>query len=223
MVNIVCHELKSLLDHLPRYSHTNIALIWMKDWWGIWWRIKVWRHPVQMNEFSVKFERWCEKKNCFQNLTKYWLIYFSFLLLLLAHVQGKPWDGFCGPGGFCHLQQGFALLQRKVEPGAATDAGGVGCVGHVCAAARRLPGQSERKPTSYREVGGNRSDSQTHWFFFFFSYTTLFVLFSLLDQIPEMFADTRETETVFGPVIQAGLEALKVKNKSNYFCVSESF
>lgn len=35
---------------------------------------------------------------------------------------------------------------------------------------------------------------------------------SLLDQIPEMFADTRETETVFGPVIQAGLEALKVFN-----------
>lgn len=26
-----------------------------------------------------------------------------------------------------------------------------------------------------------------------------------------MFADTRETETVFAPVIQAGLEALKVK------------
>lgn len=38
----------------------------------------------------------------------------------------------------------------------------------------------------------------------------MFSLFSLLDQIPEMFADTRETETVFGPVIQAGLEALKV-------------
>ncbi|KAJ1143311.1 hypothetical protein NDU88_009621 [Pleurodeles waltl] len=35
------------------------------------------------------------------------------------------------------------------------------------------------------------------------------VIISLLDQIPEMFADTRETETVFGPVIQAGLEALK--------------
>lgn len=34
-------------------------------------------------------------------------------------------------------------------------------------------------------------------------------LFSLLDQIPEMFADTRETETVFAPVIQAGMEALK--------------
>ncbi|CAJ0966903.1 unnamed protein product [Ranitomeya imitator] len=32
---------------------------------------------------------------------------------------------------------------------------------------------------------------------------------SLLDQIPELFADTRETETVFAPVIQAGLEALK--------------
>lgn len=39
---------------------------------------------------------------------------------------------------------------------------------------------------------------------------TLFMFSSLLDQIPEMFADTRETETVFGPVIQAGLEALKV-------------
>ncbi|XP_065602837.1 protein transport protein Sec24C isoform X2 [Cyrtonyx montezumae] len=35
------------------------------------------------------------------------------------------------------------------------------------------------------------------------------VIASLLEQIPEMFADTRETETVFGPVIQAGLEALK--------------
>uniref|UniRef100_A0A672KTV6 SEC24 homolog C, COPII coat complex component n=1 Tax=Sinocyclocheilus grahami TaxID=75366 RepID=A0A672KTV6_SINGR len=35
------------------------------------------------------------------------------------------------------------------------------------------------------------------------------VIESLLDQIPEMFADTRETESVFGPVIQAGLEALK--------------
>ncbi|XP_036392862.1 protein transport protein Sec24C isoform X1 [Megalops cyprinoides] len=35
------------------------------------------------------------------------------------------------------------------------------------------------------------------------------VIESLLDQIPEMFADTRETDTVFGPVIQAGLEALK--------------
>ncbi|NXC13034.1 SC24C protein, partial [Corythaeola cristata] len=36
------------------------------------------------------------------------------------------------------------------------------------------------------------------------------VIASLLEQIPEMFADTRETETVFAPVIQAGLEALKV-------------
>nr|XP_057917802.1 protein transport protein Sec24C isoform X2 [Doryrhamphus excisus] len=35
------------------------------------------------------------------------------------------------------------------------------------------------------------------------------VIESLLDHIPVMFADTRETETVFGPVIQAGLEALK--------------
>lgn len=35
------------------------------------------------------------------------------------------------------------------------------------------------------------------------------VITSLLDQIPELFGDTRETETVFAPVIQAGLEALK--------------
>uniref|UniRef100_A0A667J5V1 SEC24 homolog C, COPII coat complex component n=1 Tax=Lynx canadensis TaxID=61383 RepID=A0A667J5V1_LYNCA len=35
------------------------------------------------------------------------------------------------------------------------------------------------------------------------------VITSLLDQISEMFADTRETETVFAPVIQAGMEALK--------------
>ncbi|XP_063817407.1 protein transport protein Sec24C isoform X2 [Pseudophryne corroboree] len=35
------------------------------------------------------------------------------------------------------------------------------------------------------------------------------VITSLLDQIPELFADTRETEIVFAPVVQAGLEALK--------------
>ncbi|XP_053547979.1 protein transport protein Sec24C isoform X2 [Bombina bombina] len=35
------------------------------------------------------------------------------------------------------------------------------------------------------------------------------VITSLLDQIPELFADTRETETLFAPVIQAGLESLK--------------
>lgn len=33
---------------------------------------------------------------------------------------------------------------------------------------------------------------------------------SLLDQIPDMFADTGESETVFAPVIQAGVEAFKV-------------
>lgn len=36
------------------------------------------------------------------------------------------------------------------------------------------------------------------------------VLRSLLDQIPDMFADTSESETVFAPVIQAGIEAFKV-------------
>ena len=32
---------------------------------------------------------------------------------------------------------------------------------------------------------------------------------SLLAQIPQLFADCKETETVLGPVIQAGLDALK--------------
>lgn len=36
------------------------------------------------------------------------------------------------------------------------------------------------------------------------------MLRSLLDQIPDMFADTGESETVFAPVIQAGIEAFKV-------------
>ncbi|XP_019389592.1 PREDICTED: protein transport protein Sec24D isoform X1 [Crocodylus porosus] len=35
------------------------------------------------------------------------------------------------------------------------------------------------------------------------------VISNLLDQIPEMFADTNESETVFAPVILAGMEALK--------------
>lgn len=35
------------------------------------------------------------------------------------------------------------------------------------------------------------------------------VINNLLDQIPEMFTDTNESETVFAPVIQAGMEALK--------------
>lgn len=33
---------------------------------------------------------------------------------------------------------------------------------------------------------------------------------SLMSQIPTMFGDTRETETILAPAIQAGLEALKV-------------
>ncbi|XP_037062947.1 protein transport protein Sec24D isoform X4 [Peromyscus leucopus] len=35
------------------------------------------------------------------------------------------------------------------------------------------------------------------------------VIHNLLDQIPEMFANSNENETVFAPVIQAGMEALK--------------
>lgn len=32
-----------------------------------------------------------------------------------------------------------------------------------------------------------------------------------MSQIPDMFAETNESETVFAPVIQAGVEALKVE------------
>lgn len=38
--------------------------------------------------------------------------------------------------------------------------------------------------------------------------------FSLLNQIPQMFAESRETETVLGPVIQAGLDALKSADRA---------
>ena len=34
-------------------------------------------------------------------------------------------------------------------------------------------------------------------------------MFSLLEQIPKMYAETRDTEIVLGPVIQAGLDALR--------------
>ena len=35
------------------------------------------------------------------------------------------------------------------------------------------------------------------------------LLYSLLEQLPLMFAESRDTEVVLGPVIQAGLDALK--------------
>ena len=35
------------------------------------------------------------------------------------------------------------------------------------------------------------------------------VIDSLMDQIPKMFGETRETETILLPALQAGLEALK--------------
>ena len=44
------------------------------------------------------------------------------------------------------------------------------------------------------------------------------VIDSLMIQIPTMFADTRETETILAPAIQAGLEALKVNPKFQFIC-----
>lgn len=37
-------------------------------------------------------------------------------------------------------------------------------------------------------------------------------IYSLLDEIPNMYKDTHITETILGPVIEAGLDALKVRN-----------
>uniref|UniRef100_UPI00398EDC08 protein transport protein Sec24D n=1 Tax=Pristiophorus japonicus TaxID=55135 RepID=UPI00398EDC08 len=48
------------------------------------------------------------------------------------------------------------------------------------------------------------------------------VINNLLDQIPEMFADTSESETVFAPVIQAGLEAMKAAECSGKLFIFHS-
>ncbi|KAG7496243.1 transport protein Sec24D [Solea senegalensis] len=48
------------------------------------------------------------------------------------------------------------------------------------------------------------------------------VIYNLLDQIPDMFADTNENETVFAPVIQAGVEAFKAAECSGKLFIFHS-
>lgn len=48
------------------------------------------------------------------------------------------------------------------------------------------------------------------------------VIYNLLDQIPDMFAETNESETVFAPVIQAGVEALKAAECSGKLFIFHS-
>uniref|UniRef100_H3D180 SEC24 homolog D, COPII coat complex component n=1 Tax=Tetraodon nigroviridis TaxID=99883 RepID=H3D180_TETNG len=48
------------------------------------------------------------------------------------------------------------------------------------------------------------------------------VISNLLDQIPDMFADTGESETVFAPVIQAGVEAFKAAECSGKLFIFHS-
>uniref|UniRef100_A0A672MK62 Protein transport protein Sec24D-like n=1 Tax=Sinocyclocheilus grahami TaxID=75366 RepID=A0A672MK62_SINGR len=48
------------------------------------------------------------------------------------------------------------------------------------------------------------------------------VINNLLEQIPDMFADTNESETVFSPVIQAGVEALKAAECSGKLFIFQS-
>lgn len=43
---------------------------------------------------------------------------------------------------------------------------------------------------------------------------SFFLYNSLLAQIPQMFGESRETEVILGPVIQAGLDALKSADRS---------
>lgn len=45
------------------------------------------------------------------------------------------------------------------------------------------------------------------------------VIDALMQQIPEMFANTRETETILLPAILAGMEALKVNYTPFYVCI----
>ncbi|CAN9509537.1 unnamed protein product [Ophioblennius macclurei] len=48
------------------------------------------------------------------------------------------------------------------------------------------------------------------------------VIYNLLDQIPDMFADTNESETVFAPVVQAGVEAFKAAECSGKLFIFHS-
>merc|ERR1719357_740309 len=48
------------------------------------------------------------------------------------------------------------------------------------------------------------------------------VIYNLLDQIPDMFAETNESETVFVPVIQAGVEAFKAAECSGKLFIFHS-
>ncbi|XP_061107528.1 protein transport protein Sec24D [Conger conger] len=48
------------------------------------------------------------------------------------------------------------------------------------------------------------------------------VIHNLLDQIPDLFGETNESETVFGPVIQAGVEALKAAECSGKLFIFHS-
>ena len=54
----------------------------------------------------------------------------------------------------------------------------------------------------------NSNSDVLNWKFYIY-YDSFACYFSLLDQIPRMFGDSRETEIVLGPVIAAGLDALK--------------
>lgn len=47
-------------------------------------------------------------------------------------------------------------------------------------------------------------------------------IFRLLSQIAQMFSDSRQTEVVLGPVIQAGLDALRSANRTGKLFIFHS-
>lgn len=127
----------------------------------------------------------------------------------VPHQRGRR-RRFCHQGGLRHLQQDPPLLQREERSGSAADDGGVGHGRDVRPAAGWLPRQLPGVPGRHLQV---RAALLRAWKDSLkVAPLNQRVLHSLLDQIPDMFADTGESETVFAPVIQAGVEAFKVSH-----------
>lgn len=153
-------------------------------------------------------------------------------LIKLSLPQRGRCRGLLHQGGLRHLQQDPPLLQREERTGPASDDGGVRHGRDVRPTAGRLPGQLPGVAACHQQVRRRRMrptlgntfplwESNCAWVFWEnswkqlgSSFSPLHPVTSLLDQIPDMFADSHESETVFAPVIQAGMEALKVSGET---------
>lgn len=139
-------------------------------------------------------------------------------LIKRSHSQRGRCGEFDHQGGLRHLQQDPSLLQREERIGPASDDGGVRHGWDVRPTAWRLPGQLPGVADCHQQVRSTLATCRIQIVLECFERTnesnsgrlSLRPVTSLLDQIPDMFADSNESETVFAPVIQAGMEALKV-------------